>query len=614
MVCPNCHSHNIIEVQGQHFCIDCGQALPEQPVTNPDGSVANVQASGLPIGVKILDTTGIPTDTIADATNTSPDATAKPDNPAASADAAGGVIVKARSRMKPKVEDEEGGEHADDKPNAEGSPDKAQPDAKAAPADAKARKRKPGRPKAGPLDSPRPVPQSAPALPEAPQLGRPKPVTPPPDAPPAPTPAPPPAPVAAPAKPTAPDKPLDGPRRMSDIAPRRHRKASKPEPLDAGKVAPAPSSTPEAVNPDTAEPEAKPAQKGKHKALFSWLKPKHKPRPKPKPKPHARHHVHKVGVPPLHFGSVLAFSLRARVRPRHVGLAGLAALTFAGAAGYAVWLWLTQGPGHLVAGLQHPTPALLAQLIALVALYYVGRSIGQAAITYGVAREADQRPASLSRQLGIAVNTFGRRLLLDLAFLLIELTLLAGIVTLAFVGGQTWPVDLQWQMGALFVSFLVLLYLVTAVAITRGLANVALTLTTERPKTAIKLGWRLFSHRFELLGLRFLAAAMELVLALPLAALAVAFIMTAPASLHLAVTLGVAVIAWLAGALFGAGTATWWTSLYRQLVLADHPDGAVDLLSGRHPADANRGPLALLVSVTTILIVAVLVLPLLNLR
>src|SRR4051794_29730005 len=29
MVCPNCHSHEIISVQGQNFCISCGQIVPD---------------------------------------------------------------------------------------------------------------------------------------------------------------------------------------------------------------------------------------------------------------------------------------------------------------------------------------------------------------------------------------------------------------------------------------------------------------------------------------------------------------------------------------------------------------------------------------------------------
>lgn len=267
------------------------------------------------------------------------------------------------------------------------------------------------------------------------------------------------------------------------------------------------------------------------------------------------------------------------------------------------------GPAHLATALQNPSRSLITQLIGLAALYYVGRTIGQAALTYGVAREADQRPVPLSKQLGVGINTFGRHLGMDMLYTAIQLALVAVIVILVMTGGQTWPTNIQVQMGALFVAFLLLLYLLAAMAITRGLAGVAITLTSERPKTAIKLGWRLFSHRFELLGLRFLAATIELILALPLAALAIAFVIAAPNSMRLLVTLGVTIIAWLTGALVGAGTAAWWVALYRQLVLADHPDRAVKLLSSRQPTEANRIPLALIVSTSTLLILAVIVAP-----
>jgi hypothetical protein len=151
------------------------------------------------------------------------------------------------------------------------------------------------------------------------------------------------------------------------------------------------------------------------------------------------------------------------------------------------------------------------------------------------------------------------------------------------------------------------------VAITRGLAGVILTLTPKRPKEAAAIGWRLFSHRFELLGLRFFGAALELVLAVPLAAVAIAVIVNVPTAYASWTALGVGLLALVAGALFGVGTATWWAALYRRLILVDHPGGAVTLLSGRQPADANRGPLVLIVSLSTFLLVAFLALPLLNL-
>jgi len=599
MVCPNCHSDNIIEVQGQHFCINCGQAVPA-----PGSEATGVQANGLPEGVKILSASGIPASTTTAAAvdkkpaaeqGSEPTARSKTvkvsetsDTEPAADSESHPLIVKSRGRIKPVVDGPEVGDESEDAKIAEPKPGepKPVPGIKAAPASAsepkpepvpatvavatsdtaKPKRHKPGRPKSGPLDAPRrSIHTTAPAMPNAPQIGGPKI--------PAPVPSPAPAPVAPPA-----DAPLPGPRRMSDIAPRKPR--------------------PAATRPDAAKSEAPRPRHDKARSAH---------------KPPKRHHVHKVGVPSLHFGAVMKFSLQARARPHHLGLAGLAAVAFAAVAGYGAWLFLTLGPSGLASRLQHPQSYFVTQLAILAALYYLGRSVGQAAITVGVVREADQRPVPLSKQLGIGVNTFGRHLALDCLYAVIQLALLGVVALLVATGGQTWPVNVQLQIGALFVAFLLLLYLLTAMAITHGLAGVATTLTPHKPSTSIRLGWQLFSHRFELLGLRFLAAAIELLLALPLAALAVAFVAAAPAGIHLVVALGVAVVAWLAGALFGTGTAAWWAALYRQLVLTDRPDGAVNLLSGRQPTEANRAPLALLVSLTTLLIVAVLVLPYTNL-
>src|SRR6185369_17722227 len=59
MVCPNCHSDQIIAVQDQHFCINCGQMVPEDVVAKAKPKVA-LQANGLPEGVKILPVAGAP--------------------------------------------------------------------------------------------------------------------------------------------------------------------------------------------------------------------------------------------------------------------------------------------------------------------------------------------------------------------------------------------------------------------------------------------------------------------------------------------------------------------------------------------------------------------------
>ncbi len=422
------------------------------------------------------------------------------------------------------------------------------------------KRRKPGRPKAGKLDVPRVVasiaPAVAPSLPAAPKI------------------APPPSPESTQTIITS-SAPAGGARRLSDIAPRR--------------------------------PEAKPA-------------PIEEPKPAPKPtekrakKPHrSRPHVHKVGIPPLHYGPIIAFSLRARARPHLVGLAALGAISLGVASAYGAWLLLDRGVGKLASGVIQAGPKLIVEAVLLALIYYIGRSIGQTAIIYGIAREADQRPVTISRQLGIAINTFGRRLILDLSYATAELALIAIGAGLLISGGEAWPMDQNLQIGLIFAAFLVLLYGLSALALSRGIAGVNLTLTTHKPRTAAKVGWELFSHRIELIGPRFSALLLELLLSLPLAALAIAFIIAAPASLRPLVIVGVGLLAWLAGALLGVGTAAWWSMLYRQLVLADRPGAVVTLLSSRQPEDARRGPLALVVALSTLIITASLVLPWLNL-
>ncbi len=518
MVCPNCHSKEVIAVQDQHFCINCGQVVPEEPLSPPVATPhVAVQENGLPEGVKILPVTPAAPEVVLEG--------------AKRQTAAGTSIITARPRMVSLTDEPE-------------SP--------------KLKKRPPGRPKAGRLDVPRPVGSLAPTPPPA------KPVA---------VPLPPAPQIARPPLPTPPPRPV-GPRQMSDIAPRR-----------------------------------RPAVRHAHAAP---TKPEGPP-PKKAARVPKRPAVHKVGVPPLHYGAIVAFSLRARVRPRLVGLASAGAICFAAAVVYGVWLLVNGGLPHLAAGIMAGGAHLVAEAALLAVLYYIGRSIGQAAIVYGVTRQSDQRPVTLSHQVAVGINTFGRRLKLDLAFGLLELFLLGLVAALLLTGGESWPVNLQIQVAALFAAFMVLLYLLTSLAVARGLAGVALTLTPEKPWRAAKFGWRLFSHRFELLGLRFAAAAMELILSVPLAVLAVAFVAAAPDGARVYVTLGVGLLAWLAGAMFGAGTASWWAALYHRLVLLDHPDGAVMLLSGNQPQIVRTLPLVLLVTASSFLIAATIALPWLKL-
>src|SRR5216683_2641773 len=155
------------------------------------------------------------------------------------------------------------------------------------------------------------------------------------------------------------------------------------------------------------EPKSKDKKRGRkskagHKPMFSLHLPDlHK------------HNVHKVGVQPLHFGAVLMFSLRTRGKPSLLALASLAAAAFAALAAYGAWLYLGGQLPRLSQLVTAQGQKVIWELVLFGALYYIGRSITQSAITYGVSRESDQRPVSLSRQFGVGINTFGRRLLLD---------------------------------------------------------------------------------------------------------------------------------------------------------------------------------------------------------
>lgn len=493
--------------------------------TTQSASGLTVQANGLPAGVKIIPLKDAPVvgadapvpPAPANAATTKPAAAAPVAvaTPASAPSSAGTPLIQSRSRIETTT-------------------------AAAAGTTTKTRKRKPGRPKAGRLDTPiRTAPTETAAT--------------------APTPAP------APAL-----------RRMSDLSPR---------PAEPASTAPPPAKS------------TAPASAGA------------RPKPSRPPKPH----VHKVGVPPLHFGAVVGLSLRSRLRPQMLGLATLAAIAFGVVASYGAWLVATSGLPRLADSLIAAGPRLAIEAGIIALMYYIGRSIGGAAITFGIARESDARPASLGQQLAVGVNTFARRLALDAGLGLPQIILLGAVIALVWYGGTTWGLGLMVQAAILFVAFFLLLYLDTALALARGLAGVAITLTFQSPVTAGRLGFKLFSHRLELLGLKFTAAALELVLAIPLAVLAVALIIASPASLHLPAAIGVGLLALIAGALFGAGTASWWAALYRRIVTVDHPTDAQALLSARQPGPVSAGALTFIVAASSCLVTAALAVPWLHL-
>jgi len=493
--------------------------VPEASAAPPAKAAVAVQENGLPEGVKILPVV--------------PDApTAKSPPPALPAPA--GPLIQKRPRL---------------------AAAKTEPD----PAGSTAKRRKPGRPKAGRLDLPRAIANTVPApLPPAP--------------------------------PTA-SKPA-GPRSMSDLAPRRaapHQHTPHAPAIKATHASGKPSHTPKPADAAPASTDA---------AV--------------KPAKHRRGQAHHVGVPALHYAPIIAFSLRARAHPGLVGLGAIGAVSLGVGGGWGVWQFLNGGPGALTTALLHGGWPLATEAGLLAAVYYIGRSLGQTAIVYGIAREADQRPVTLARQFGVAINTFGRRLRLDLGFGLAELALIAAGGTLLVTGGAAWPINPNLQVGLIFAIYLVLLYLLCALAISRGLAGVNLTLTTHRAGTAAKLGWQLFSHRVELIGPRLSAVLMEAILAVPILAVGLAGVAAADPQDHAAFAVAAGLLAWVAGACSGAGTAAWWSMLYRQLVLADRPGASVPLLSSRQPEEARRGPLALIVALTTLVVAASITVPFLH--
>jgi hypothetical protein len=585
MVCPNCHSDRIIAVQDQHFCINCGLQVPDSAASKGKTTEVAVGENGLPEGIKILPITPAGKDAPPLDRGAPPDPKPTPEPKAAPVPgvATAAPLIKQRSRITPAAEPTE-----ETPAGTEGAPN---PTAAAA----KAKKRKPGRPKAGRLDVPKVTVASTTAVSAAASAAAPPPTMMPPTAPATPV-----APSAARAKPPVPTPPPapTGPRRLSDIAPRRtphharHAAATTTPPTTPAK---APAKAPE--TPD------RPAGNNSKK-IFKFTLRASRPR-----SGRAKSHVHKVGVPPLHYGQVLAFSLRARVRGHWLLLGTLTAASLAAAVGYLAWLYLNGGLPRIATAIAQASPTVIGEVALLAVLYYIGRGIGQGAIIYGITREADSRPAPLSHQLGVGINTFGRRLTLDLGVGLLELALIALGAELVIRGGGGWPVNPQLQVAALFAAFLVLLYLLTGLALARGLAGVAVTITAKSPLAAAKLGWQLFNHRLELITLRFVAGILELILAAPLAAIALALILTVPAAWHIPVAIATGLLAWLAGALFGAGTAAWWTALYRRIVTADRPSESGTLLAGYNAESPRPGALTVVVAASSFLITAALALP-----
>lgn len=532
MVCTNCKSKDIISIQDQLFCINCGQMVSQQSATK--GKAKSVKAakplpSGLPAGVKIIEPHDNEADVIAvAATDTTPPPEVTPQSGAGSSATKPHILDLSQAVI---TNHHTSRTLADLNTTPVVPVDHADP-----PAAPKPRKRKPGRPKAGRLDVPKAITSTTQA---------------------APTPDPKPkneSGVTRPAEATPAPAPEPSKRQFSDIT---HRPT----------------------------------------------KPRHQEPP--------AHHVHRVGVAPLHFGSVISFSLRAQAKRHHLILAMASALLAGIMATIGAWYLLTTSPAAVMQVLANHWLVAAVEAVALLKLYYIGRTIGHAAITYGVAREADHRPVSLTWQLSAAVNSFTRRLRLDSLYALTQIALLSAMTALLLTGGARWPVPAMIQILALYSAFLVLLYLMAAAAITRGLAGVAVILTNLSTAEAYKLGWQLFRHRLELVGIRLLSCIVELIVVLPLLAAGISLYLFLPAGLHAVAAIGIGLVTWLIGSLMGAGSASWWAGVYRKIIMLDQPAQQFELLASRLPGPARGRYLVILAAISGFLLASVLLIPLL---
>lgn len=460
MVCQNCHSHDVIKVQDQFFCVNCGNLVaPPQPKAKEPIPVVVPAIDGLPEGVTILPV---------------------------------GDMVTAVVAGKP------------------------------------VKRKRPGRPKATRLDQPvtsggmRDISAGfAPVL--SPDISEAKPASEAPEI----------APVSVPQTVQASPSPASGPhgsRRLSDIAPARH-------------AAPAPK-----VEQSTNK--------------------EHPPQP-------------------MVFGDLISSSLRGRFNPTHFCLALLPAILLAFVGGFIV---LALAGDYTNVGRLVPQRLLLpvgGELLIIAALYYVSRSFMHGAIVYGAARRADHRPTTVARWMDMSARSFGARLRLDVLNGLAQLAVLALAGSLVVTGGILWPVPAWFQLGLLFVAFFALMYLLAGLMLSQGLGHVAVTLSTMNARQAFGLGWLFFRHHFELIGLKLLTFAVELLLLVPVAAAVAALIVLVPGNQTWLVVAGLVVGVTVAGASTGAASALWWQETYRRLVRADRLTEAVALLTGRKLASST---------------------------
>ncbi len=453
MVCQNCHSHDVIKVQDQFFCVNCGNlvALP-QPKAKEPIPVVVPEVEGLPEGVTILPMG----DMVAAVVAGKPVKRKRPGRPKATRldqPVASGGMRDISAGLEPLL--------SPDSPEAEPTSEMA---------------------KVGAVS----VPQAV-----------------------APTPS-----VSGP----------HGSRRLNDIAPTRHK-------------APAPKIE-------------QPANK------------EHQPQG-------------------MVFGDLISSSLRGRFNPTHFCLALLPAILLAFVGGFVV---LALAGDYANVGRLVPQRLFLpvgGELLIISALYYVSRSFMHGAIVYGAARRADHRPASVARWIDMSARSFGSRLRLDVLNGLAQMAVLALVGSLVVTGGILWPVPAWLQLGLLFVAFFALMYLLAGLMLAQGLGHVAVTLSTMSARQAFGLGWLFFRHHFELIGLKLLTFAVELILLVPVAAAVAALIVLVPGNQTWLVVTGLIIGVTIAGASTGAASALWWQETYRRLVHTDRLTEAVTLLTGR---------------------------------
>jgi hypothetical protein len=308
-------------------------------------------------------------------------------------------------------------------------------------------------------------------------------------------------------------------------------------------------------------------------------------------------------------GDVLAESWQGRFMPHHSLFALVPAAIIALISGGVAAAMLGSKSGELIQVTKAAAIPVLGDLVIILMLYYVCRSLATAAITFAAARSADHRKAPMNRWWGVAINSFGGKLRFDLVMFVAEIGVVALIVGLLMVGGTAWPVPEYIQIVAIFAAFLALLYALSGLALTQGFGRVSVVLGTTKPRQAFGVGWGFFRGHFDLVGAKILSLILELLIVVPLVIAVIVVGYTTSSSSDwwfiLALTLAVA----LGGALIGAGTAIWWESAYRHLVRNERISEAVSLLTGRMAEKAHRLPLILVTMLITTLVVTATVWP-----